>query len=207
MKWVGLTGGIATGKSTVKKLFEGRGFPVIDADLIAHQVSEVGTEGYKKVLLHFGNRILNEDQSLNRKKLGEIIFNDTKQRLILENFLHPLIQIEVQRQKEIAQKNAAALCFYDVPLLFEKDLKKNFDCVVLVWCDPAIQKLRLQLRNLLSEAEIESRIQSQMRMSVKLKNADHCIDNSTDLASLTKQVDQLLIQWASLSQVGSSSPS
>ena len=132
MKWIGLTGGIATGKSTVKKLIEGRGHPVIDADLISHRLTEVGQVGYQNVVSHFGNSVVNPDQTLNRKALGQIIFNDSQQRAQLENILHPLIQVAVAQQKKMHLGANRALCFYDVPLLFEKNLKKEFDLVVMI---------------------------------------------------------------------------
>ena len=192
MKWIGLTGGIATGKSTVKKLIEGRGHPVIDADLISHQLTEVGQLGYRNVVSHFGNSVVNPDKSLNRKALGQIIFNDPHQRTKLENILHPLIQVELAQQKKIHLGANRAMCFYDVPLLFEKDLKKEFDLVVMVWCDPQIQKLRLMTRNHFSEAEAELRNAAQLNMAVKIKKSDYCLDNSTDLLSIEKQVENLV---------------
>ena len=192
MKWIGLTGGIATGKSTVKKLIEGRGHPVIDADLISHQLTEVGQLGYRNVVSHFGNSVVNPDKSLNRKALGQIIFNDPHQRTKLENILHPLIQVELAQQKKIHLGANRAMCFYDVPLLFEKDLKKEFDLVVMVWCDPQIQKLRLMTRNNFSETEAELRLAAQLNMAAKIKNSDYCLDNSTNLLSLEKQVHNLV---------------
>jgi len=192
MKWIGLTGGIATGKSTVKKLIESLGYPVIDADQISHEMTEVGREGYSKIVSHFGKQILQTDLSLNRKALGQIIFNDSEKRIQLEQILHPLIQTEVQKQKDMHFKNKVGLCFYDVPLLFEKDLQKNFDLVVLIWCDPFVQKIRLAARNQLTESEIQSRLSSQKEMAYKIKNANHCLDNSTDLDGLEKQVHRLV---------------
>ncbi len=192
MKWIGLTGGIATGKSTVKKLIEGLGYPVIDADLISHLVTQNGEFGYEKVVSQFGNSVLNPDGTLNRKSLGQIVFNDSEKRLQLESILHPLIQLEVMKQKKTHAQNNVSLCFYDVPLLFEKNLEKNFDRVILVWCDPQIQKLRLATRNHLTEDEVQSRLSAQTEMAFKIRNADHCIDNSTDIAALDKQVQCLV---------------
>jgi dephospho-CoA kinase len=192
MKWIGLTGGIATGKSTAKKLIEGLGYPVIDADIISHDITQVGREGYVKIVSHFGKEILLADQSLNRKALGQIIFNDAQKRLELEQILHPIIQIEVQRQKESHALRKNRLCFYDVPLLFEKDLKKNFDAVVLVWCDPVMQKMRLMARNQLTAIEAQSRLSSQSEMSYKVKNSHHCLDNSTDINGLERQIQSLV---------------
>ena len=187
-----MTGGIATGKSTVKKLIEGLGFPVIDADLISHELTQVSKAGYDAVVSHFGNSVLNPDQTLNRKALGEIVFNDFEKRTQLENILHPLIKTEVVRQKAVHAAAQVKLCFYDVPLLFEKDLKKEFDLVIMVWCDPALQKVRLAARSQLTEVAVQSRLSSQMKLGDKIKNSDYCLDNSTDHAGLEKQVTALL---------------
>lgn len=192
MKWIGLTGSIATGKSTAKKLIEGLGHPVIDADLISHELTQTGKLGYQRILSHFGNFVLNPDQSLNRKALGQIIFNDVEKKLQLENILHPLIQTEVSRQRTMYLQKDISLCFYDVPLLFEKDLKKNFDLVVMVWCDPLTQKIRLMSRNQLTEAEANSRLLSQASMAVKIRGSDYCLDNSTDIQGLERQVQNLI---------------
>lgn len=196
MKWIGLTGGIATGKSTAKRLIEGLGHPVIDADIISHDITQVGREGYVKIVSQFGKDILYADQSLNRKALGQIIFNDPNKRLQLEQILHPIIQTEVQVQKSRYASLQKKICFYDVPLLFEKDLQKNFDLVVLVWCDATIQKLRLIARNQLTEAEAQSRLNSQLEMSYKIKKSNFCIDNSTNLQGLEKQVQNLIQKLA-----------
>ncbi len=192
MKWIGLTGGIATGKSTAKKLIEGLGIPVIDADQISHQMTATGAEGLRQVVSHFGTEMLNPDQSLNRKKLGAIIFNDAQLRLKLENILHPLIQTEVQRLKTKYRDEGHKICFYDVPLLFEKNLASLFDHVVLVWCEPQEQLNRLIIRSQLSVEEAEARINSQIVMSEKIKRAHYCIDNSTTLENLQIQIHHLI---------------
>ena len=132
MKWTGLTGGIATGKSTAKKLIESLGIPVVDADQISHKLSEVGAAGYTQIVSHFGHSILNSDLTINRKKLGKIIFSDSSLKLKLESILHPLVQTEVRVQRETHRLNGAKLCFYDVPLLFEKKLWSDFDATVLM---------------------------------------------------------------------------
>ena len=192
MKWIGLTGGIATGKSTAIKLIEGLGFPVIDADLIARQVTEKNSLGLSRVVSYFGNAILKSDQSLDRKRLGAIIFNDADQRLILENILHPLIQAEVKKLKDQYTAMGKSVCFYDVPLLFEKNLVHLFDSVVMIWCDRPQQLNRLVMRSKLTLEEAESRINSQVPMCEKVRAAHHCVDNSTDLASLEIQINHLI---------------
>ena len=195
MKWIGLTGGIATGKSTVKKLILSRGVSVIDADEISHKITAINEIGYKSVVSHFGNIVLNSDMSLNRKKLGEIVFNNVEQRLQLEKILHPLIQVEVSKLKKSFEQKMEKVTFYDIPLLFEASNQAEFDAVVVVWCDPEIQKKRLMLRNGLTESEALYRIQAQWPLTEKVKLASHCLDNSTDEEALQLQVNNLLAQF------------
>jgi dephospho-CoA kinase len=191
MKWIGLTGGIATGKSTVQKLIESLGVACIDADLISHQLTEVNHIGYHQVVNLFGSEILNSDLTLNRKKIAEIVFNNLENKKKLENVLHPLIQDEVQKQKTNYEILKHPICIYNVPLLFENHLKDQFDKIVLIWCDPETQLKRLQNRNQLSLKEAQMRIDSQLPLSIKASQSNFCIDNSTDLNDLKIQVENL----------------
>lgn len=192
MKWTGLTGSIATGKSTAKKLIEGLGISVVDADQISHKLTEVDQLGYQKILSHFGSSILHSDLTIDRKKLGQIIFSDINQKNVLENILHPLIRDEVQNLKKYYEKSGAEICFYDVPLLFEKNMQEQFDHIVLVWCSPHIQLQRLMLRNQLSEVEAKLRMGHQLPMAVKIKQSHFCLDNSSDVEDLNAQVKKLI---------------
>ncbi len=194
MKWTGLTGGIASGKSTAKKLIEGLGFPVIDADAVSHWLTQRDNSGYQKVVSHFGPEVLNPDLTLNRKKLGEIIFANKGKKTELEALLHPLIQQEVQKKKQEYQEQGIQLCFYDVPLLFEKNLAAQFDTTVLVWCNPVLQLTRLMQRSSLSEAEAKLRMSNQLSMIDKVKLAHHCLDNSGEISDMEKQIKKLLIK-------------
>ena len=192
MKWIGLTGGIATGKSTVARLIESLGYPVIDADQISHIVTRFGQAGYEQVVSHFGIQILNDNQELDRKKLAAIIFSDPIQKQKLESILHPLIQDEVLRLKKKYELDHAQLCFYDVPLLFENNMQKNFDSVITVWCDAETQIHRLMSRNNLSRDQAELRIKNQWPLSVKISQSDYCIDNSGSEESLIQIVSNWL---------------
>lgn len=192
MKWVGLTGGIATGKSTVEKLIQSLGFPVIDADQVAHGVVGPGSPGLTQVLSHFGKDYQSQDGSLNRKKMGDLVFLDHQAKLQLENIVHPLVQNEVQKQRQALQQNGSTVCFYSVPLLFEKSLQKQFEAIVTVWCDPELQLKRLMRRNHLTETEALTRIHSQLPIWQKIKQSNFCLDNSTDLSELEIQVTSLL---------------
>ncbi len=192
MKWIGLTGGIATGKSTAKKLFESLGFAVIDADAIARLVVDPAHEGYESVVSCFGTGIISEDGRLNRSALADIIFKSAEQKEKLEAILHPLIQLEVQKQKKEIFLRGEKLCFYDVPLLFEKNLQQQFDSTILVWCDLQTQKARLKARNNLTDQQVMDRIRSQMPLSEKLPRANYCLDNSTTVANLQLQIRTLV---------------
>ena len=195
MKWIGLTGGIATGKSTIARLFEGRDYPVVDADQISHDVTRLGESGYLQILSQFGPEVFLENQQLDRKKLGAFIFTDQKKRLQLENILHPLIQKKVAELRQQHEDNGQRYCFYDVPLLFEKNLQKQFDFIVTSWCPFEQQLARLQERNHLTVDEARARIASQFPMTDKVAGSHFCIDNSgseTDLILLVNDFcDQL----------------
>lgn len=192
MNWIGLTGGIATGKSTVARLIEGRGFPVIDADQISHQLSQPNEAGYKGIVSHFGTSLLNDEKLIDRQKLGALIFSDRAHKASLEAILHPLIQVEVKRRREEHLQKGHTLCFYDVPLLFEKNLESQFNSTVMVWCNPAQQLERLMKRSHLTKEDAVLRMSNQMSLLDKVRRAHHCLDNSGDAADISKQLDRLL---------------
>jgi dephospho-CoA kinase len=194
MKWIGLTGWIATGKSTVTGLIESRGFAVIDADRISHEMTQLAQPGYLQIVSHFSDDILDASLRIDRKKLGKIIFSSLEQRIKLENILHPLIQERVQEIKEHHKVHGASVLFYDVPLLFENNLETQFDSILTVWCQEDIQYQRLMKRNNLSLAEAQARIQAQMKMSEKIKKSNYCIDNSGTEFELIMAVDVFLQQ-------------
>lgn len=194
MKWIGLTGGIASGKSTVAQLIESRGFKVIDADRISHQLTQIGQDGYNQILQSYGESILDSELKLDRKKLGEIIFNNQVEKQKLESILHPLIKEKVREIKNEELKNKTEFLFYDVPLLFEKNLQNDFDFVVTVWCDEETQKKRLTHRNKLSLDQVEIRIKSQWPLIDKVAQSKYCIDNSGSEIDLMFLVDQFLFE-------------
>ncbi len=192
MKWIGLTGGIATGKSTVKNSLQRLNIPVIDADLISHEITQIGGLGYQAIVSYFGQNILNSDQSLNRGKLGDIVFTDRQKLLQLEQLLHPLIQAEVKNRKAKYQSQGEAVCFYDVPLLFEKNLASQFDQIVLVYAPLTFQVERIMLRNNLTHTQALARINAQLPMSEKIQRSHICLDNSTSTEDLNLQVLNLV---------------
>jgi dephospho-CoA kinase len=184
MKWIGLTGGIATGKSTVAKMIRDLGLPVIDADSLAREVVLVGSPGLAAVVAAFGPGILKPDQSLDRSLLGQMIFKDAAKRERLEKILHPLIQEKKNKERRRLENEGAEIAFYDIPLLFEKNLAKDFDKTVLVYCSRDEQIQRLVERNQLSRGEAELRLQSQLPIDDKVKLADYVILNRQGLSEL-----------------------
>ncbi|MBO1912007.1 dephospho-CoA kinase, partial [Microvirga sp. 3-52] len=175
---IGLTGSIASGKSTVSNMLKERGFPIVDADKIARQVVEPGTPVIKKIAEHFGDEILNEDGSLNREKLGERIFKNGEERNKLNAIIHPAIRNEMIRQKEQWISDGAKTVILDIPLLFESKLQSFVEKIIVVSVTPEIQKQRLIARNDLTEREATDRITSQLPMSEKESGADAIIDNN-----------------------------
>lgn len=190
MTVIGLTGGIASGKSTVANYLKENGFAVIDADIAARQAVEKGTEGLRKVAETFPG-VLNEDGTLNRKALGTIIFNDKAQRDSLNEIVHPIVRRLMDEEKAAALSEGKVVVM-DIPLLYENELEHTVDEVWVVYVSYDIQKMRLMKRNELSESEADARINSQMSMDEKRDKADIVIDNCHDLDSLYKHLETLI---------------
>lgn len=188
---LGLTGGIATGKTTASNFFKARGIPVIDSDIIAREVVEVGTPGLALVVAEFGAEILLEDGSLNRKKLGSIIFSDGKRRKkldeILANELNEAISLAIR--KWLAED--VSLVVVDVPLLFEASYDQTVDETMVIYVPEEIQLQRLMARDGLSEQEARQRILSQWPIEEKRKLADVVIDNS----GTQEETEKKLARW------------
>jgi dephospho-CoA kinase len=187
----GLTGGIASGKSTVAAMLRELGFPVLEADRIAHQVIEPGQPAYAEVIAKFGKEILDADQFINRGRLGAIVFNDREKLDQLNAILHPRVEEEMIKQfaqLERAGKYKAA--FVAAALIFEANLHKRLDGVVVAWCMSEQQLARLIDRGL-SEAEARKRIALQMPVQEKLALATDKIDCSDSLKETRRQVEAL----------------
>ena len=196
-KIIGLTGGIASGKSTVSKILIEQGYIVIDADLLARKVAEVDQPAYIQIVNHFGNTILKEDNTIDRKALGKLIFSNEEEKLNLNNIIHPYIYQELK--KEINKKcRDNKLVFLDIPLLFEEyqnilDLGINFEEIWLIYVNETTQINRLMKRDKLDRAESQKRISSQMSMETKYKMADVIIDNNDDKLILKSNVLSALL--------------
>lgn len=192
MKWIGLTGGIATGKSTVSRILVESGCPVVDADQLAREVVAVGSPGLLKTVEEFGTDILLDDGQLDRKKLGQLIFSNPEKRARLEKIIHPLVRALAKQKRNDLERAGYSLAFYDVPLLFEKQMQSQFDIIVVVGCSAELQVKRLMEREGLTKDEADRRVQSQISISDKIKWANEVLDNSGTIENLRAQVKDLL---------------
>lgn len=194
MKWFGLTGGIASGKSTVAQLLVERGIPVIDADEIARAVVEPGTKGLEAVKQNFGPEVVGPDGKLNRRKLGEVVFGNAEKLARLEELLHPMVQAETAARRLRFAGSGHGFAVYDVPLLFEKNLETQFDAVILVDATEQLQRERMARDRGHTPEEIEQRLRAQLPMEQKKAKAHFTVDNNGDRASLVREVDRL-VEW------------
>ena len=189
---VGLTGGVATGKSTVAKMFKQCGAVLIDADLLARQVVEPDKPAWRAIVKLFGKTALKQDRSLDRKAIGNIVFRNRTKRRQLERIIHPRVAREQQRLvRLIAKRKPRAVILYEVPLLFEADVDKRVDTIIVVTADRNTQIARLKKRNGLSRTEALRRISSQMPLAKKVQQADHVLKGTLPRPALRKQVGQL----------------
>jgi len=186
---VGLTGSIATGKSTVSAMFAHQGARVIDADLLSREVVMPGQPGYARILEEFGSHLALEDGSLDRKALGSIVFADPARRKRLEEITHPAVGARQQRILSVLDEEGfEGIVFWDAALLFETGGVSKMDKVVVVSADPETERRRLMVRDGLSEPDARARIASQMPIAEKAKRADHVIDNSGTREETERQV-------------------
>ena len=186
---VGLTGSIATGKSTVSRMFAHLGARVLDADLLAREVVMPGQPAYLKIVEEFGQAVVQEDGTLDRKGLGAIVFAEPARRKRLEEITHPAIAARQQRILSVLEEEAfEGIVIWDVALLFETGGVAKVDRVVVVYADPETEVARLVARDGMAEANARARIASQMPVAEKAKRAHYVIDNSGDRAHSEGQV-------------------
>lgn len=186
---IGLTGGVATGKSTVARMFQQCGAIVIDADALAKAVVQPGKAAWQDIVRRFGKSILNPDRTINRQALGAIVFRHPAKRRMLERLIHPRVAREQRRlTREAARKDRDAVVIYDVPLLFESGIAKRVEKIIVVTADQKTQIARLKKRNGLSRAEALRRIRSQMPLTQKIRRADLVIDGTLPRATGRKRV-------------------
>lgn len=191
MKIIGLTGGIASGKSTVSRLLAEHGYAVIDADRIAWQLAEPDNSLWQAYYERYGEKVLNDDRTLNRQAVASVVFQNPAEKQWMDSAAHPMIKAEIQRN--LARLIAAGrdVVFLDVPLLYEAGWDYMADTVWVVYADEANQFRRLCQRNGFSEAEAQRRIGAQLPMSEKKRRADVVIDNNGSLEDLSRQVHKL----------------
>ena len=193
MMVVGLTGGIATGKSTVAKMFERCGAIIVDADQLARDVVRPGKPGWRDIVKMFGGGVLNRDRSIDRQALGTIVFRDRRKLRQLEKIIHPRVAREQQRLvRRIAKRSPGAVIVYEVPLLFESGAHKRVDTIIVVTADRETQIARLRRRNGLTRREALRRIHNQMPLALKVRRADIVLDGTDDRGAVRKEVCRLM---------------
>ncbi len=185
---VGLTGGIACGKSTVARMFADLGIPVIDADDLAREVVEPGTPGLARIVEGFGEGVLDMEGRLDRKRLADVVFEDPQARAKLNAILHPLIAAAGAQHINNLQDSAAPYIVYEAALLVETGSYQAFSALVVVSADEAVQRERLVERDHFTVEEADARIASQLPLTEKTAVADHVVVNDTDLDAARSQV-------------------
>ena len=202
---LGVTGGIATGKTTVVRMLEELGAPVIDFDLLAREVVEPGKPAWKDIVAYFGERILQKDGSLDREKLSAIVFQDAEKRKKLESFTHPRIyEASVKRVNKIVEKDPDAIVQLDIPLLIEQHLEYMVHKILVVYIPRDKQVERLVERDGISREGAADRLRAQLPIDEKLSKADFVIFNDKSLEETRRQVEGL---WRTLKDLQRTSPS
>lgn len=198
MKVIGLTGGIASGKSTISMLLKNRGAVIIDADEIAREIITPGKPAWRAVIEHFGRDILMDEKNIDRKKLGRIVFSDRKLLETLNGITHPAIVREIKERLEHYRKENAKVVVVDAALLLETGINSLVDEVWVVAVDEKTQLKRLLDREKnMSLEEAMNRIMAQMTLDEKIKMADKIIDNSGSIEETEQQIDEL---WREIEQ-------
>jgi dephospho-CoA kinase len=191
MRRVGLTGGIATGKSHVRAVFEALGVPTIDADVLAHEAVAPGSPAFEAVKARFGPAVLDARGALDRRKLGDMVFADPQARKDLEAIIHPGVVEAIARWFASLDQSANAFAIADVPLLYEAGRERDYDVVIVTACEPATQIRRVMARDRITETEARQRIAAQLPIDEKVKRADHVIRTDGLLASTNAQVHEV----------------
>ncbi|MCE5033144.1 MULTISPECIES: dephospho-CoA kinase [Staphylococcus] len=190
-KVIGLTGGIASGKSTVSELLTAHGFKIVDADIASRKAVEKGSEGLEQVRATFGEEAIDEDGNMDRGYVGDIVFNYPEKRLELNEIVHPIVRNIMEQEKEAFLKDGYNVIM-DIPLLYENELQDTVDEVWLVYTSESIQIDRLMQRNDISMEDAKARVYSQISIDKKRRMADHVIDNRDSKLDLKQNLEQLL---------------
>ncbi|HHO1551596.1 TPA: dephospho-CoA kinase [Staphylococcus aureus] len=190
-KVIGLTGGIASGKSTVSELSSVFGFKVVDADKAAREAVKKGSKGLAQVREVFGDEAIDENGEMNRRYMGDLVFNHPEKRLELNAIIHPIVRDIMEEEKQEYLKQGYNVIM-DIPLLFENELENTVDEVWVVYTSESIQMDRLMQRNNLSLEDAKARVYSQISIDKKSRMADHVIDNLGDKLELKQNLERLL---------------
>jgi len=195
---LGVTGGIASGKSTVARMLKELGAHMIDFDVLSRVAVEPGKPAWKDIVAFFGEQVLNADKTLDRKKIAATVFHDEEKRKKLEEYIHPRIYEEFSRQvKELSQKDPQAVIQAVIPLLFEVNLQNLFDKILVVYVPEEIQIQRLMERDRISRETARSILLAQLPIEEKKKYGDYLVDNSGSLEDTEKQVQEV---WRKLEE-------
>ncbi|MBM0868086.1 dephospho-CoA kinase [Staphylococcus auricularis] len=191
-KVIGLTGGIASGKSTVSELLTAYGFKIVDADIASRKAVAKGTKGLEQVREAFGDEAIQPDGEMDRQYVGDIVFNQPEKRIELNNIVHPIVRqiMDEEKNEYLAQGHNVIM---DIPLLFENELQDTVDEVWLVYTSESIQIDRLMERNDMSVEDAKARVYSQISIDKKSRMADHVIDNLDSKLQLKQNLEKLLI--------------
>jgi dephospho-CoA kinase len=192
VKLIGLTGGIASGKSTVAAILRKLGAAIVNADELSREVVQPDQPAWHEIVASFGSSILQEDRSLDRRKLRKVVFDDPEARKKLESIIHPRVRaLADKRIRELADAGNSVIV-YEIPLLFEGNHHLWLRPVVLVACDVEVQKHRVRERDHLTDEEAQRHLDAQMSLSEKRRLADYVIENSGSLEELEQQVREVL---------------
>lgn len=197
---IGLTGGIASGKSTVSNMLKEMNITVIDADVEARLAVEKGEPAYQKIVAEFSDDLVLPGGDIDRQKLGAIIFHNAEKRQLLNSIVHPEVRKRMNNQVEAARGRGEQVIVLDIPLLYESNLTHMVEKTILVYVDKDIQLKRLMERNDLSLEDAEARIKSQMPLSEKVALADAVINNNDSINETKKQVIEVLKSWGITTQ-------
>jgi dephospho-CoA kinase len=188
MSYFGLTGGVASGKSTAARMFEELGAKIIDADRIGHELHSPSSPAYPEIVRRFGREILDPAGEINRQRLGALVFADPEKLHVLDAIVHPRIIARVEElAKQLSSQNPQAVILVDAALIFEAGIGGRFEKVIVIWCRPEIQFERLMHKGL-TRQEAESRIAAQIPIEEKRRRADFVIDSSGSLENTRGQV-------------------
>jgi len=197
---VGLTGGIASGKSTVSRMFADEGIPVICADELARDAVKPGSPALEEIHRTFGNEVLAEDGTLDRVAMARLVFQDAGKRKLLESIIHPRVAEAQQKKLRCLELEGHGIAVIDVPLLYESGWEKAFDLVIVVHVPQDVQEQRLVERDKISLEDARARLKAQMPIEEKKKRADRVIDNTRGMEHTLDQVKEILVQLKALAR-------